>query len=381
MDPLSWIAAGAVLAGSLALLARASYATREARRQLQSAAARGSERQALLAAIVEAAPMAVVLLRGTGKVVLTNPAARELLFQDADGAGQNLMELIGNAPAAFRDAMLAEEDAIFTVGGEGDAETYHLAKRPLALDGDALTLVLVRNLTRELRRREVAVWKKLLRVISHEVNNSLAPISSMAHSAQVIAKAPDKLHLLGDVFTTIEERTRHLQSFLEGYADLARLPAPRRGHVAWTALLHRVGAGWPDVTVADAPSGTGWVDEKQVEQLVQNLLKNAREAGGEKSEICLDVERVASGFEIIVRDRGSGMSEEVLKSALLPFYSTKERGTGLGLALCREIVEAHDGKIRLSNRDGGGLEVACFFPDASASRGVDGPSRLTVTRG
>ena len=71
-------------------------------------------------------------------------------------------------------------------------------------------------------------------------------------------------------------------------------------------------------------------------------------------DIRLGVERVASGFEVIVRDRGSGMSEEVLRSALLPFYSTKERGTGLGLALCREIVEAHDGKIRLANRDGGG---------------------------
>ena len=361
-------------------LASARRAVREATEAARSANERRNERESVLGAVVEAAPMAVVLLRPTGSVVFANPVARELFFEGQDAGGKNLLELVGNAPAPFRDALLGDEDALFTVGGEGEAETYHLAKRGVTWEGDELTVVIVRHLTRELRRQEVAVWKKLLRVISHELNNSLAPISSMAHSARAIAKKPDKAHLLDDVFATIEERTMHLKAFLEGYADLARLPAPRRAHVAWAEILPRVKEAWPGVTVAGPLAGTGWLDRAQVEQLVTNLLKNAEEAGGTRDGVSLEVRPAEGGFEVVVRDRGPGMSGEVLQKALLPFYSTKERGTGLGLALCREIVEAHRGKLRIARREGGGLVVSCSLPGRNPVA-LARTGRLTLTRG
>lgn len=103
-------------------------------------------------------------------------------------------------------------------------------------------------------------------------------------------------------------------------------------------------------------------DPGQLEQVLINLLKNAHESGSPPAEIGLVVRRHPGGFEIAVLDRGGGMSEAVLRNALLPFYSTKKTGTGLGLPLCREIVEAHGGRMTLANRDGGGVAVRLRLP-------------------
>ena len=366
MDLVGWFVAGGAFAVPAIAYARA-------RRALRAAQKHDDEGRNLFTTIVESAPMAIVILRTSGTIIVANKVAQELFFEGRDPDGQNFLELMNNAPAPFREALIGEEDAIFTVGAEGERETYHLAKRTMQWSGE-LTLILVRHITRELRRQEVAVWKKLLRVISHELNNSLAPISSMAHTARLIAKNPEKAHLLDGVFETIEDRTKHLSDFLASYVDLAKLPAPRCAYVSLADLVRRIAAAYPRAKPGELAKGTAWIDEAQVEQVLVNLLKNALEASGEG-----DVEiAVPSASELVVRDRGPGMSDDVLANALLPFYSTKERGTGLGLALCREIVEAHDGKIRLVNRDGGGLEVTCAFPDPARRAATQ--TRLTVTR-
>jgi signal transduction histidine kinase len=110
------------------------------------------------------------------------------------------------------------------------------------------------------------------------------------------------------------------------------------------------------------PARPGWVDAPQIEQVLINLVKNAVESGSPEDEVTLAVREREGGVAIEVRDRGNGLTEEVLRDALLPFYSTKPKGTGLGLTLCREIVDAHGGRLSIANREGGGALLTVWLP-------------------
>jgi len=193
-------------------------------------------------------------------------------------------------------------------------------------------------------------------VLSHELNNSLAPISSLAHSGAELARRGDVTRL-PEVFAIIGERASHLHGFLDGYARFAKLPTPRPEAVAWAPFLQGLAAQQPFKLLGAAPAEPGSFDAAQIEQALINLLKNAHEAGGPADAVTLAIVATRDELRFEVGDGGPGMSETVLSQALLPFYSTKRAGTGLGLALAREIAEAHGGRIALLNRAEGGLRV------------------------
>jgi nitrogen fixation/metabolism regulation signal transduction histidine kinase len=320
-------------------------------------------REKLLQTLINEAPMSVVLIDEPGTIVYTNSQSREIFFEGQEVAGQNFLAMIRQAPLALQNAMLAGEDSIFGVETDGEVQTYHLSKRQLQLESGTHTLVMLKHMTKEIRRQEIDTWKKLIRVISHELNNSLAPITSLVHSARIIAKTPEASSRMDRVFDTIDDRARHLQTFIEGYAKFARLPQPRKEHVDLAQFFAKIHELKPAATFDEAPQRDFSFDSAQIEQVMLNLLKNAEESGSGFSDIEVKIRIVHDDdLEVSVSDRGPGMSPEVLQSALLPFYSTKERGTGLGLALCREIVEAHGGRIRLQNRQDGGLTVTFTLP-------------------
>jgi signal transduction histidine kinase len=216
-------------------------------------------------------------------------------------------------------------------------------------------------MTRELSRQEVATWKRVIRVISHELNNSLAPISSLAHSGAELARRGD-LERLQAALGVIGERVRHLHTFLDGYARFAKLPSPRLATVDWAPFIQHLAAQCRFDLQGALPSETAFFDAAQIEQALINLLKNALESGTVPEAVTLTVTKAGSEWRLEVADRGSGMSAAVLDQALLPFYSTKRSGSGIGLALAREIAEAHGGRIALANREGGGLAVTLCLP-------------------
>ncbi len=319
------------------------------------------QRELLLDTLIQSTPLALVLTNSKSAIIYSNSAARRLFLDGRRLEGHSFLDLLENVPAEMREAVERKRDGLFAVETDADQDTYHLSQREFILNTQPHYLYLFKRLTREINRQEVATWKKVIRVIGHELNNSLAPISSLAHSGGLVLDNPDREKLV-EIFATIEERSNHLKAFIDGYARFAKLPQPQIDDVDWPEFLRSLKQTVPFELDGESPANVGRFDPVQIEQVLINLLKNAHESGSTQSEIHLHVIADTNKQVIRVLDRGSGMSEQVLKSALLPFYSTKQTGSGLGLPLCREIIEAHGGRLSLANRRDGGLIVEFSIP-------------------
>ena len=320
------------------------------------------QRELLLDTMVQNTPVSMVLVDAAHRVVLGNLAARRMLGEGRRLEGRAFEDVLASTDPAVREAFERGGDGMFTVGDADDEDIYHLARRSFRLNGRIHELVLLRQLTAELRRQEVQTWKKVIRVISHELNNSLAPIASLAHSSAELLRRGQTARL-PEALATIEDRARHLEGFIRDYARFAKMPSPRLESVPWPHFVAQLRSQVPFAYDGpDSPAAIARIDVAQLEQALINLLKNAHESGSEPEDVALSLRRLPEHWRIDVLDRGSGMNEAVLANALLPFYSTKRHGTGLGLALAREIAEAHGGRIALLNRQGGGLCVSMVLP-------------------
>ena len=309
------------------------------------------QRELLFETVLQTTPLAIVLIDAGGRVVYANRAARDVFAPEGRLEGRRFEEV-----SALRETFTSDRDALFTSG----TETWHLSRRTFYLNGQSHVLCIANRLTPELRRQEVEVWKRAIRVLNHELNNSFAPIRSLFHSARAVRDRPDQLHRLDEINDAVEERLDYLQRFLDGYSQFARLPKPRREETRWLDLLESVQRIVPFRIEPPLPEHSGCIDRTQIEQVVINLVKNAADAG---SEAEVAVQRRAGGSVLTVSDRGAGMTDETMTRALLPFWSTRPGGSGLGLPLCNEIVDAHGGHLRISRREGGGVVVSCWLPD------------------
>ena len=347
------------------LHAELGLALREQRQHL-------AQRELLLDTVVQNTPVALVLTAPSERIAIANLAARQLLGDGRSLTGLDFSTVIAGLPQTLREALAGDADRLFAVTlPDGSEETFHHSTRSFRLQGQPHRLRLLKRMTRELSRAEVATWKRVIRVLSHELNNSLAPISSLAHSGAELARRGDT-ERLRQVLASIGERATHLHGFLSGYAAFAKLPSPRREAVEWPAFLTRLATLGEFRIDGEPPERPGWFDPAQIEQALLNLIKNAHESGSDPEDVMLRLRTDGNELRIEVLDRGPGMSEVVLAQALLPFYSTKradpgpkgaaQGGTGLGLALAREIAEAHDGRIALANRANGGLRVVMRLP-------------------
>lgn len=303
------------------------------------------------------------------------PASLELALRDGGGGVFH-----GDAGLFARDAVVqrvelpdgAWELAATPRGGwpsgvAGQVALFRLAGLFIAVLASLVLYLLLQRLAaraqraQELARRETEVWRKAMRIVGHEINNSLAPVTSLVYSAKQLVQRPELLPRLAPVLDVIAERSDHLRTFLDGYSRLARLPPPEKRPVEWRPFLAEIAALYPFVQVGTLPAAPGHFDPGQLQQVLINLLKNARESGSPEGEVQLEV-RGGREVVITVLDRGPGMKEEELARAGEPFFTTKPAGSGLGLHLCREILQAHGGALELAARPGGGIVARARLP-------------------
>jgi nitrogen fixation/metabolism regulation signal transduction histidine kinase len=226
-------------------------------------------------------------------------------------------------------------------------------------DGRPHHLLVFADLSRALREEEQQAWQRIVRVLSHEINNSLTPIKSIAHSVKrMIARVADmpRAAEMQEALTLIETRSGALGRFLRAYAQLARLPKPQRRPLELHALIRRVVEleGRLTVTIQGMAGLQIVADPDQLEQLLINIVRNAVDAALETGGgVWIDWSTNGTGdgvIELVIEDEGSGLPDSA--NLFVPFFTTKPTGSGIGLALSRQIAEAHGGALRLENRRG-----------------------------
>ena len=321
------------------------------------------EATALLLKVMEEIDVAVFTFDSALRLKLVNRAGSRLLASDAQ-------RLLGLGAAELGLGGLLEGDVRRTEASSfpGATGRWEVRRSSFRENGLPHTLLVVSDLTKALREEELQAWQRLVRVLGHELNNSLTPIKSLAGSLRRMASREqtgglDRDDLLAGL-SIIESRSDSLGRFIGAYSRLAKLPRPVMGamHVETVvrravAMEHRMA-----VAVASGPDVTIRADADQIEQILINLIHNAVEAaqatGGE----------VEAGWttgqgrvRLAVRDTGPGLSGT--NNLFVPFFTTKPGGSGIGLVLSRQIAEAHGGTLELSNRENApGCEALLTLP-------------------
>jgi signal transduction histidine kinase len=229
-------------------------------------------------------------------------------------------------------------------------------------------LLVLSDLSRALRDEERQAWQRLVRVLGHELNNSLAPIKSIARSLEdFLQRKPRPSDWEEDMnrgLSIISARAESLTRFMEAYATLARLPPPNRRPLPIEEWVHRVARleTRVKIVVNDGPRMTIPGDADQLDQLLINLVRNAADASAETNgSVMVGWRKNGSFVEVSIADEGAGISDTA--NLFVPFFTTKPKGSGIGLVLCRQIAEAHGGSVVLQNRrDRSGCEARVRLP-------------------
>lgn len=309
---------------------------------------RVEESSALLTKVIEAIDIALFSFDGEARLQLVNAAGLRLLGRShAQGQGAHVLGL--------DDCLAVESAAVLKRSFAGVEGRFDVRRFRFRSGGRPHDLLVITDLSRALREEERQAWQRLIRVLGHELNNSLAPIKSMAGTlTRVLARDPLPEDWREDVdagLRVIGDRAEALNRFMIGYTALARLPPPQRREVELAPLLRRVAALEQRVPVrlGEIPERRFAADPDQLEQALINLVKNAAEAslvegGGIELSAFID----GDGVVIEVLDEGLGLART--DNLFVPFFTTKPGGSGIGLVLARQIVEGHGGRLELMNR-------------------------------
>jgi two-component system nitrogen regulation sensor histidine kinase NtrY len=324
------------------------------------------EATALLRAVMSEIDVAVFAFDGQAKLQLVNRAGERLLAQPATRLlGRTSVEL---GLAACLDREEGEGTHTMQMVFPGGVGRWDIRRSTFREGGAQHQLLVLTDLSQTLREEERIAWQRLLRVLGHELNNSLAPIKSVAGSlADLLDRQPRPTDLDDDMqrgLEVISSRADSLARFVESYSQLARLPQPRFEPVNIGALVQRVASLETrlPVHVVAGPEMIVKGDDVQLEQLLINLVRNAVDASLEtKGSVGVGWTQNNGGIEVWIQDEGLGLANTA--NLFVPFFTTKSKGSGIGLVLSRQIAEAHGGTITLENRPGlRGCEAVLRLP-------------------
>ncbi|WP_448565780.1 sensor histidine kinase [Thalassotalea ganghwensis] len=320
------------------------------------------QRELLLDTVIQSTPVAIVLTSLKGHIVYSNIAAKHLLKFKGTLVGNNFFDLYHQLSESLQRATDEKLNGLVTDEHNDQRIVYSVNCQSFMLNGRTHQLYMYKNMTQEISQKETQMWKQVIRLISHELNNSLAPINSLTKSAQQIIDQPEHHHMLRDVLSTIGRRSQHLNEFIGQYASFAKMPEPTIARVSLQEFFNNMQTILGIDCSLDSITESAHFDAAQLEQVLINLVKNAKESGSDVKHVSLAIFQQANRLYFVVKDRGPGLSEQQMQQALLPFFTTKAEGSGIGLALCNEIVSLHGGQLKLANRDNGGLEVSFALP-------------------
>ena len=353
---------------------------------------RAIEATALLQRVVDEIEAPIFAFDPSSALVLVNPAGEHLLRQTkARMLGRNVMEL------SLEQCLSAENESVVELNLNGSQARWLLRRSSFRQSGVPHKLVVLSDVSRALREEERRAWQRLIRVLGHELSNSLAPIKSIAGSlSSRVASTEMETGVRSDLqrgLEIIEARSASLQRFLEAYRKLAQMPAPALKEVALEKLIPRLTnlEMRVPVFIEPGPAVMFQADPDQLEQMLINLIRNAADAvleaaesdskvaakSGQKPSMGkVTVRWIAESSDVLllIEDEGPGLSNPA--NVFTPFYTTKPSGSGVGLVLSRQIAEAHGGSIEISNRsDRRGCVVKIVLP-RSPVRATAVPVRL-----
>jgi len=341
--------------------------------QLREQRLGGVEASALLRTVMAEIDVAIFAFDAGQRLVLLNRAAEKVLARSVEQVlGRTAAEL------GLEECLQGEANRTLTRAFPGGGDRWSARRGTFRQGGWPHQLVALTDLSRTLREEERRAWQRLVRVLGHELNNSLAPIKSIAGSLEnLLQRDPRPADCDEDVrrgLSVIASRTASLTRFMEAYARLAKLPAPQMRPVALEPLIRRAAGLEQRLAVAVDPGAGALLldaDSDQLEQLLINLIRNAVDAvleeksagpgqgrvgGGEPAGAGVGASaavrwaQVGGQVDILIEDSGPGLANPA--NAFVPFFTTKPGGTGIGLVLCRQIAEAHGGTLTLENRTG-----------------------------
>lgn len=325
-------------------------------RTLQDQRLSALEATALLRTVMEEINIAIFAFDSERKLRLANHAGQLLLGKPAE-------RILGRdaADIGLADCLTGEPARMLNANFPGGHGRWGMRRSEFREGGRPHQLIVIADLSRTLREEELQAWQRIVRVLGHELNNSLAPIKSLAGSLSSLLKnprrAPDWEDDMRSGLDIIGTRADSLARFMQAYARLARLPQPTLAPAEITALVHRVVAleRRLPVVVLGGPNLTFACDAAQIEQLLINLTKNAVEAALEQrangradAAVRLSWKKSASTVDVLIEDDGPGIAQAT--NLFVPFFTTKPEGSGIGLVLCRQIAENHGGTLTLANR-------------------------------